>query len=274
MKRRNELLNYTYKKYNPDFIFPLDADEFIATDKNVNPRKLIEKLEPKCMYKYRMKNYILNGKESKVKFIPDRIDTLRITQEEAKYSYKCIAPGKIEIDDVNLAMGAHTLYDKDGKELPFKKTEDIYLAHYPVRSSTQIMSKVIIGRLNYSKLNSREEGGGFHQFEILDEIIDNGSISAKTLLDISKFYSLKDHNQTIKTEKKPIDTKFCKKLTMKYTDDSTSDKVLINTLISAFSIINEMREDMQKVIKENDDIINSKGWQLLEKIRRIKKIGK
>ena len=163
---------------------------------------------------------------------------------------------------------------KDGKELSFKKTEDIYLAHYPVRSATQIMSKVIIGRLNYSKLNSREEGGGFHQFEILDEIIENGTISDKTLLDVSKYYSLKDHNQTIKTENKPIETKFCKKLSIKYTDDSTSDKVLINTLISAFSIINEMREDLRKVIKENDDIINSKGWQLLEKLRNIKRLGK
>ena len=57
--RRNELLQYTIENYKPDFIFPLDADEFIATNKKCNPREIIENLDNDKLYLYKMENYVL-----------------------------------------------------------------------------------------------------------------------------------------------------------------------------------------------------------------------
>ena len=298
VEKRNELLNYTIKKYKPDFVFPLDADEFISTYKGINPREIIEKLETNKLYKLKMENYILNGKESDDLFIPNKIQNLRICKDNSAYNYKCFIPKGIMKKDMNLAMGSHTIFNKDNsKEEDSIINKDLFLAHYPVRSSEQIMIKTIMGRLNYTRLHSREEGLGFHQFEIIDEIINNGNISNETLLKISKYYSIKNHNKKIITKKKPINTSFCKNIQIKYTNVSTESNVLIETLKVSFSIINEMREELKKereinlVIDDIDKIrkleeekelyrknleavVYSRGWKILEKIRKIKRLGK
>ena len=159
------------------------------------------------------------------------------------------------------------------------------------------MAKVIVGRLNNAKLHSREEGTGFHQYEILDEIIKDGTLSKKTLYDISKYYSYRDHTQEIISEVKPLNTNFCKKLDIKYYNNTAGDRVLINTLITSFSIVNEMREEIKELRKEKDkygdkekidklhedldnykknyeEIINSKGWKFIESLRNLKKFGR
>ena len=278
VKRRNELLNYTYKKYNPDFIFPLDADEFIFTNNKGNPRKIIEKFDTKTIYRYKMKNYVLSGKENEDLFVPHRINNLRLKEETEDYNYKCIVPKEIDIDNIDLSMGSHVLYDESGKEISSKKIDNLFLAHYPVRNKYQIMMKVILGRLNNARFNSRKDGVGFHQYTIIDEIIKDGTLSDKTLINISKYYSIKNHKIKIKTKIKPLNTDFCKNIDIKYTDKTAENKILVNTLITSFSVINEMREENHELINERDyfkksyeKTLNSKGWKLLEFLRKFKR---
>lgn len=278
VKRKNELLNYTYKKYNPDFTFPLDADEFIFTNNKGNPRKIIEKLDTKTLYRYKMKYYVLSGKEKEGLFVPHRINNLRLIEESEDYNYKCIVPKKIDIDKVYLAMGAHTIFNESGKEIPSNMLNNLFIAHFPVRSKYQIMMKVILGRLNNARFNSRKDGNGFHQYAIIDEIIKEGTIEDKTLINISQYYSIKNHNLKIKTNIKPLNTDFCENIAIKYTKNSNDNKVLSNALITSFSIIDEMREEKNKLVEEKDyyrssyyKIINSKGWKILESLRKFKK---
>lgn len=284
--KKNELLQYTIKKHKPDIIIPIDTDEFICSYLDNNPRKEIEKLSQDKLHLYKMENYILNGKEDNNElFIPKKIQELRIDSEEKKHNYKCIIPKNIYEKGISIDMGSHTVSSNYKKEIPKKISKELYLAHYPVRSKNQITNKIITGRLNNSSLHAREEGLGFHQYEILDEIIRMGNISDKTLIDISKNYCLVDKKVKIKTKNKPIQLNFCKNIKLKYTKPNDDNRLLSNTIKTSLAIINHMREEnkkdhlkYEKIIKsykeETDKVVNSRIWKtkelLLKPYKKIK----
>lgn len=287
IKRRNELLAYTVEKYQPDYIFPIDADEFICTYQKVNPRKVIETLEGSDLYRYRMKNYVLTGKEMDELFIPKKMITERDEAESERHNFKCIIPKKTYKKEIFLQMGSHSANYLTGEDIASSIVDDLYLAHYPVRSSEQLTNKIIIGRLNNSSLHSREEGLGWHQYEILDEIVKEGKLTKKTLLDNSKYYGILNKESKVKIKTQPIDLAFCSNIAIKYTNKADSANILINTINTSFAIINRMREELkdkdtyyekkiEEVVKEKDGykeelnkIINSKTWKLNAKIEKV-----
>jgi len=273
--KRNDLLQHTIKKHHPDFAFPIDADEFVCTTKKTNPRKVIEKLGQDVLYRYRMKNYVVNGKEDENElFIPTKLKLLRDNEEDKNHSYKCIIPKNIYKQNIFLEMGSHkATFVDDDREMPMIYLEDLYIAHYPVRSKFQLINKVITGRLNHMSLHSRDEGFGFHQFEILDEIVKEGTISDDTLFQMSRDYSLLDKSTKYTIEERPINIKFCKKINIKYTIKGNDDKLLSNTLKTSIAIINHMREENKNEHMEYErykneflKVINSKTWRYKEKI--------
>lgn len=271
--RKNELLRYTMEKYNPDFVFPLDADEFIATDSTENPRKIIDKLDKNKLYKYRLRNYVLTGNASDELFIPVRLEKYREDSEELPGNYKCIISNDIYHLGIQLEIGAHGIKTLNEETLVATvTTKKLFLAHYPVRSKYQIINKTITGRLNNLSLHSREEGFGFHQYEVLDEIVKLGTISNKTLLDISQKYMLFDKKAPYKIKRKVLNISFCKKIDMKYTQIGNDDSLLSNTIKTSVAVINHMREENKQEHLEYElyksefmKIINSRTWRAREK---------
>ena len=176
-------------------------------------------------------------------------------------------------------MGCHNAYYSDNKKVLTKSLDNIFIAHYPIRSKKQIMNKVIIGRLNSDSLYSRNQELGFHQYEILDEIIKNNDISNNKLYYFSKYYCIKNKNKIGKIIKKTINISFCNNITIKYTDYKKSN-ILSNTIKTSEIIINKMRNDIDnknieniKLQMEYDKlynsyikVINSKRWNFISKI--------
>lgn len=292
--RRNELLNYTINKYKPDFIFPIDADEFVCSYDGENPRNTLKKVDKNYLYKYRMENYILTENDNDDLFIPKKIVSRRKEKEEQKCNYKCFISKNIYSKGIFLEMGSHSARCQSGQGLPENINRDLYIAHFPVRSKEQLMNKVIIGRLNHSSFHDRSEGFGFHQYEILDEIIEKGSISKKTLLKFSKYYSVVDKKIPITYTNNPISLSFCKNINIKYYKGLNKKLILSNTIKVSEGIINRLRREKQeieivnqKIISEKErerdyykeelsKVLNSKTWQLKEKILKLlgKKRGK
>lgn len=278
--KRNELLKHTMECHNPDFAFPLDADELVCTTQNVNPKNIINKLDKNYLHKYRLRNYVLTGKETNELFVPKRITTYRIDNENLPGNYKCFISNTIFEKGLTLEIGSHGAHLNNNEKLQEKILEKLYIAHFPVRSKYQIINKTITGRLNNLSLHSREEGFGFHQYEILDEIVKLGTISDETLLDISKTYMIYDKNTKVKYKKSPIDLSFCKNLELKYTKTGNDDTLLANTIKTSVVIINHMREEnkreyleFEKNAQEYNKIINSKTWRMRNRVIKLFRLG-
>lgn len=301
--KRNELLNYTIKKYKPDFIFPIDADEFICTTDNLNPRKVIEQLDDNFLYKYKMRNYVVEENKKDELFIPKKITLLRNEIEKEKdygCNYKCFISKKIYKRGVFLETGSHSASYLNKNNISTKINDNLYIAHFPIRSKEQLMNKVIIGRLNHSSFHDRNEGLGWHQYMILDEIIKNGTISNKMLINLSKYYSVQDKKTKIMCSCSPINLSFCNNIDIKYSEQSNKKNILSNTIKVSLEIINRMRDSNRKnkeeinkmkykinsyknaidtfekeknyYKEELNKVLNSKTWRLKEKLVGLLKI--
>lgn len=139
----NKYLDLIIKKYEPDIILPLDADEFIIADEN--PRNALEKLDLNSIYYVNWQWYVMTEKDNiDEKFIPLR---LQYCLDRAPWNYsdgspvtKVIIPAKYyQENKLTMSMGHHTVYGN--KRINIHKISDIKLAHYRAISENQLINK-------------------------------------------------------------------------------------------------------------------------------------
>ena len=293
--KRQYLMDYTFNEFDPDIVFPLDADEFIAAKNGKNPRELIEKLDSNMFYRYQFQNFVIDKDDNLSElFIPNRIVNRRVLKDNKGLGYKSIIMKKVYNAGINLQMGGHNLRSKETDSIIESIIiDDLFLAHYPVRGKYQLMNKVIAGRLNNSSLHSRSEGLGFHQYDILDEIINHGTISDDTLLKISKYYGVSPLIKRVSVRNMPLSVSFCNNIKIKYSNNNYDQALLSNVIKTSEVIIDRMRinsEDLNKEIAmlrqkilelekqietlkfDNNQILNSKSWKITKPLRMVSKI--
>ncbi|MBO4246028.1 MAG: glycosyltransferase family 2 protein [Bacilli bacterium] len=296
-EKRQYLMDYTFKEFNPDIVFPLDADEFIAAYDNVNPRKIIETLDLNQLHKYRFENYVISKSDNeKELFIPKRMKTRRILVNNNSYVLKTIIPKAIYDKGVILLMGAHNLEKNNNHELISSVlNNELFLAHFPVRSNIQIINKVIVGRLSNSSLHDRKENLGFHQYDVLDYYLKNGKIDSSEIIDISKRYGIKTEDKIKRCIHSPLSVEFCKNIKLKYTKNVNNELLLANTVKLSETIINRMRTKINKLEEDSKELMNeiellkrdnnqlnmyiasienSKSWKITKPLRNLKSIVK
>ena len=146
----------------PDFLFCLDADEFIHA-KNFDelfsiPDNHVGLIKWKC-------------------YIPNKLDhknyPLEMTDQRSKepeYAYKVIIPKNV---NGILMLGSHCIHYND-KRIPSIEISNMYLAHYPVRNIKQINRKI-----KFATEFAKNEGKSqvFHlrnikEIESLEELIN------------------------------------------------------------------------------------------------------
>lgn len=153
-------------EYGPDWIIPLDADEFI-TENGSDLRSELEKIpEQHCgMMEWRT-------------FVPLSCDYASfenpLWQNFRQRAFETIRFNKVVIpahlvQQTLLPMGNHFLTTLDHKNVPAFKLS-VTLAHIPVRSPEQIVAKSIIGSIKHQITWNRKADEGFHK-ELMADFI-------------------------------------------------------------------------------------------------------
>lgn len=289
LEKKKELLDYVMKTYSPDWVLCLDADEFLFNIDYTNPRDSILSLNPLEENRILWRTFVLNGDEKKEEgFIPKKI--LYRRDESCEEFFKTVISKELYEKGCLFNLGAHTL--RHSAFVPeVHNCKDLFLGHYPVRSVNQLTVRIISGTLNVLSQESRESGRSFHKFEILDTIIQNGCIDKKTLHKESLYYAMKDNTVNVKTQLEPLDTSFCKGLDIKYSlkEPQSSlvaalsmgtiliDKLrkekddLYNTKIHLEQELSSKQKKLEEVNTLLHNILTSRGWLFLEKLRGIKR---
>jgi len=262
-KVKNDLLNYTKDKYKPDFIFPLDADEFIASNDKCNPRDIIKSLDKDNLYFYEMIDYIYEkGKES---FIPARLT--KVLANKKNKHYKTIISKNIYTKGIDLYLGSHDAGYINGEPINKVYLDSIYVAHYPVRSIEQYTNKAIL-TLNCLRYYSKESDVSYHRHYMLDKIIKKGKITENDLYKFSIAYTDDSINiKDYKIKNKKLKYSFCNKIKCIYTPKSNKLNILGNSLKLSEDIINEMRSE----VINNSRTINELNNKIYEYRDRIEK---
>lgn len=286
-EKKKELLTYVMKKYSPDWILSLDADEFVFNKKYENPRDSIFLLNSSKANYLKWRTFVLKDFTNKNLFVPQKIIHRRLLPEE--YS-KVIMSKELFKKGCLFSLGSHFLIGLD-QEDQANHCVDLEIAHYPIRSTNQIQTKVISGSLNSLSQNSRESDRSFHLIKLLDDMIRKGSIDIKDLFEESLYYAVKDRSIKINIKKEPLRFWFKENIKIKYPQKSL-DLPFVTAISVASFLVEELREknDILKeenlilknnLLRKEEDysklnelytkIIASKSWKIFEKISNIRK---
>ena len=143
---RNKLLQIAFDEYNADIVVPLDADEFLIADDEKTVRLCLEKLDENACYLCRWKTFIYSpydGDMLDCSFVPARYLYYRNPHMIHEMT-KVIVFRKPWLNaNLSLVLGNHTVISISKRSFPLIELENLFFAHYPIRSVEQIKSKVI-----------------------------------------------------------------------------------------------------------------------------------
>ena len=246
----SKLLNMAIYEYNADLVCVLDVDEFITSD-YCNARNILKSLDSSFYYLVKWVTYVPTSKDNDSKFIPKKITHVR--DESWERFYKVIVPKEIILNyDAKLQMGSHDLDIKNFDKTKLKKIElTLKIAHFPLRSPEQCMSKVLVGWPNIISTNLEDKPWAWHWKLIYDKIRKNNSISYTDLENFAKHYALRDEESEIKIYSHPLNIDFCENIEIKY---NFKYNYLDNILDNHIRIANDIKSLKKQLImlkKEN-----------------------
>lgn len=216
-----------------DYIFPLDADEFIYSPSRKKLETLLAFIPNDRVGMYTWRGYL----PTSTGYISDFVTLFTEQREENILTPKVIIPRAIAEKD-KLTIGSHFMVNDAGEEVKsivfssplyrhfygwfknkfdaeFVETEDLWLAHYPIRSVNQQMKKT----LEKSILMAMKSGGADDvawENQLKDLLDKNMTISLDELRLIAFRYRAGDAKAPIKVFKEQA---LCKdKLELKYLD--------------------------------------------------------
>lgn len=295
----NQLLLQAVNDLKADVVIPLDADEFIMSSKGGNPRKILENIDPNSYYLAKWKTYVPEfNKNEDEKFIPSKITLCR--DDIFEKFYKAIIPKELVLEyNVELSFGNHELY-YDSKHKDVIKSvvnPDLRIAHYPIRSKEQTISKIAVGWIYSLYRTGRIDGQSFHWKVIFDKLKEN-EISDEDITNFAKQFALiNEKNVTVHDD--PMDVTFCNDIKIRYsnykvnpisnilnsfewifTDFLNTRNALVDEEQRLKSVINDLSMEMyefynQKLLEEKqlraviDEYKNSNSWKITAPLRRI-----
>jgi hypothetical protein len=178
-----------------DWLFPLDLDEFLTVDNDIDLRGFLQQQRrDKPLYvpwrTYAPTRDDLFEEKNLLKRIQHRLAT------ETQQYYKVIVPvplyasGRYQID-----AGSHSLVDKQNKTIDGVCLEKIHLAHFPVRTPEQIAGKILSGWLTRRADAGHRKNESYHLKVLFDQFLAGRPIGYGELQEIALNY-LADGNMT------------------------------------------------------------------------------
>lgn len=163
----------------PDFCFLLDADEFI----DVTSREFLEEqlaTLPRGVHGLvGWKTYVLSPTADLSESNPLRRLTYRRKTENPIYYKVVISTNSDDIHRFCIAQGNHSVSPADGKEIPHQVLSTLSIAHFPVRSPTQLVTKIICGWLAYLAMdpNNANTAPGYQWRSLYQRLTETPDLS-------------------------------------------------------------------------------------------------
>ena len=214
--KMSKLMIKSVEEFQADIVVPLDADEFIISSNKGNPRNILEKIGPNTYYHVKWRTFVPDFNKND-DFIPARITSAR---DSSKEMCKVIIPKELVKNyKVKLTFGNHNLvFDpKYNDVINSVINNDLRIAHFPIRSKEQLISKVAVGWIYTLSRFGRPEGQNFHWKIMFNKLKENKEIVNQDLIDFAKKYSVQDTENEINLKEEPIDLSFCKNIKIRYT---------------------------------------------------------
>ena len=219
----NQLILKAINDFDADIIVPLDSDEFLTSENQGNPRKILEKIEPNSYHLVKWKTYVPDLSMNKnEKFIPAKITMAR--DDVFEEYYKVIIPKEIVIDyNVQVTFGNHNITNRVQYDGIIKRVmnPNIRVAHFPVVSKEQIISKAVIAWI-YNCYRPGKKDENLHFKVMFDKLKKKVDLDDEDVMNFAMEYAIIDDHSEIKVQEDPMDLSFCYDIKMMYTPNEVN----------------------------------------------------
>lgn len=176
-------IRYVLDNYQSDFVLPLDDDEILCSGSgDMTPEDIknaVHGLDRNDLYYISWRNYIPTEEDNLSEVCITKRETFCF-DDEPYMTKKVLIPAKIAgSEDFMISMGNH---DADSSLIRNRvELKDLRVAHYPVRSAEQIVSKALVGWMNYLTMPDRDPDAGYH-WQRMAEVVKNGGYPSVELM--------------------------------------------------------------------------------------------
>jgi len=292
-------------KYDADLVIPLDADEFLTHTSGINPRDVLESLHEDVEYQAPWRTYVYEkDPDIGLGFLPNNFSHYR--NPALDVLNKAIA-SKALINEKQACFipGAHFLeypYEYQGS-IPIEVHPELRFSHFPIRSKTQLLTKVIPNWICKWREPFPVRGGdGFQLGDVWDELKENGDISHEYIKWHSLRYSVPEcrwgkhgENRSF-TEILPeiedcltiegrMGTAFCEdKLKLRYTDYGEMEKTLMRSTLTEYELslaslpkrewetirmVDDLKNQIDELNRHIEEVYNSRTWKFGKRLQKV-----
>ncbi|MDE3209083.1 MAG: glycosyltransferase family 2 protein, partial [Pseudomonadota bacterium] len=190
-RRMSQLCRQACLVFSPDYLFALDADEFIMAPTRAALEEELGHLPSGHHGVLAWSTYVYQPVQDG-QYPASTLARMifRRLQETPGY-YKVVVSGAIDPETVEIAEGNHSVSQTDKTSLSHTLLSGVRLAHFPVRSSRQLSCKILSGWLaNLSKNpDIAKTSEAWHWHALYDRLKQNPCLTEDELAVISLNYA-------------------------------------------------------------------------------------
>ncbi len=184
----------------PDVLVLLDTDEFIVREGGSSPRTELEKIDTTLHIPCR--NYVpLAGDPENELNVLKKITHRRSAENPQWYKVFMHRRALMEHPEASIMEGNHALVNELGRDvLPRTISQTLSIAHFPVRSGNQILTKVFGGWLSHLADPAPVHGAMYQWKAILDDFRKRHLLKQEELTKIALEYATKTQWERLPVE--------------------------------------------------------------------------
>jgi hypothetical protein len=172
-----------------DFVFPIDADEFLKVSSRAELERALAQVPPAA-------NAVMHW----LTYVPERFGEAEMPRlafrrrREAHGSYKCIVARDFAgRKSWYIASGNHLVGDLEADKPPRHlrlPSSVVALAHCPVRSRRQLEQKIVLGHLSHLATRPDNDKHAFHWRELFEDLRDGVELGEARMRHVAFNYGL------------------------------------------------------------------------------------
>lgn len=184
---------FAFNSYGSDLALHLDPDEFLYHIDGINPREALEELPEDAEFIFEWVNYIYEAEPKDDTLFMPAMFTEKWSCPELKYYKTSCSKQIFKACRPALTGGRHRLaYPDDVQTPPCVISDKLKIAHFPLRSTVQTLTKNLTGRI-HNVLHKLPAVIGVQFNDICKNILDKGGITPEQVREFSLNYAVPEH---------------------------------------------------------------------------------
>lgn len=169
-----------------DWVFPLDADEFLNTS-GTSPVDHLRDLDPETPLSIPWRTYVPSETDPPNEpRVPSRI-TWRLQRESRPFTKVAIPSESLRHASVSVSTGSHRLVKSGNRVGTASPPDEWSIAHFPVRSVEQLAAKAFVGWISMLASPHRQPGASY-QWRIWYETLLDADLTSLNLTELAIGY--------------------------------------------------------------------------------------